>query len=323
MGLLRGRSEHFALVVASHFAQQMNALAYELLDGWRSSQATYGGERAYHNVFPNRVFEPGRWIALGRYAETASDTQLTERDRDEIAKLTVDECLNTQFTLLHGILTDGKRCPTSVVDAAREGLHAEDWIPRFHAIQLAVRFEETRDEGLTALLRWVEESLKTLKPELLPETLSSLGHGMFCGHGWGREHQRARLHPLMGELLRRGIWSLDLWRSLLSPWLYQSGPRLSRDQVVERIRDIVAEHLIQVARCSDESIERRRRAVDAIALLGASTYARDLGTLLREDALKEDVRRAQGRLRDRSRVSPLPPDVALDLGVRAFLRVIP
>ena len=42
-------------------------------------------------------------------------------------------------------------------------------------------------------------------------------------------------------------------------------------------------------------------------------------TLLMDAALRDDVRRARARLRDVARVGELPVDVALDVGVRAFL----
>lgn len=323
--LLQRRSEHFALVLASHFALEMPDLAYALLD---ESRRVQGGERrgasprgsgAFPSLYPDGTFDPCRWIAIGRLSKVEPG-QLTDRDREELEALTVDECLDTQFVPIFGSLIEGGRFPPRAAVAAREGLRSTDFKRRMNAVMLAVRFEETRDEGLDVLQRWVAETDPAPPGQRpFPDALDIFGHGMFYGHGWGRERLRTWLHPLMGALLRRGQWSLKLWRSLLARPLYSDASRLTQVQVDERIRDVAAEHFMQVARSSDEPLGRRRAAVEAIATLGAPRYAKDLGTLLKDAALRDDVRRAGARLRDVTRVGELPVDVALDLGVRAFL----
>jgi hypothetical protein len=272
----------------------------------------------YPHLYPHGAFNPCRWIAIGRFSKVEPG-QLTNRDREELEVLTLDECLETQFTLIFGILIEGGRVPPFAAVAAREGLHSTDFKRRRHAVMLALRFDETRDQGLDVLRRWVAESDATPGQAPLSDALSIFGRGMFYGHGWGREHLRTRLHPLIGALLRRGQWSLKLWRSLLERPLYSKAPRLTQLQIDERIRDVAAEHFMRLARSPEEPVRRRRAAVEAIATLGDAKYARDLGTLRKDPTLADAAHRAQRRLRDLDRAGHLPVDVALDLGVRAFL----
>lgn len=322
--LVRRRSERFAFRLAGHFALEMPDLAYALLDesrivkGSEGPGATRRGSGVYPGLYPDGAFNPCRWIAIGRFSKVEPG-QLTNRDREELDALTLDECLETQFILIFGILIEGGRVPPCAAVAAREGLHSTDLKRRENAVMLALRFDETRDQGLDVLQRWVTESGATPGQAPFSDALYLFGHGMFYGHGWGREHLRTRLHPLMGALLRRGQWSLKLWRSLLERPLYSKAPRLTQLQIDERIRDVAAEHFMRLARSPEEPVRRRQAAVEAIATLGDAKYARDLGTLRKDPTLADVAHRAQRRLRDLDRAGHLPVDVALDLGVRAFL----
>lgn len=338
LGVVRHRSDEYAFHLAAHFAEEMPDLAYELLDeAFRrpepAPQTHYfrrpiGALQAYGL---EKVFDPYGWIALSRFGSVPS-VSLGARDLSLIEAITPSQYLDDYFVLVFAILHGGREAPAGVLQAAKGALDSDDLRVRLRGVALLARFEASRGEAIDALVRWDEwvsarfgqprngffDTLAAPHGFELANNVTIHGHGLFHGHGWGREKQREHLHCLVGPMLRGKGWSLDPWRAMLGP------PLLSREpprgpELDARVRDVVAEHFFRVAKDASEPLARRRAAVTAIGRAQAVIFARDLGKFRHDAELKEVARQAQQRLRDVNRVGDLAVDVALDLSVRGFL----
>ncbi len=336
--VVRHRSDEYVFHLAAHLSDEMPDLAYELLDeAFRrpepDPQTRYfrrptGLLRSYGL---ERVFDPYRWIALSRLGSVPR-TSLGPRDLNLIEAITPSQYLDEYFEVTFAILHDGREAPVGVLSAARGALDSNEPRVRMRGIALLARFEETREEAIDALVRW-DDWVNTRPGQPghgyfdkfvaphgynLADIVTIHGHGLFHGHGWGREKQREHLHRLVGPMLRTKEWSLAPWRAMLGP------PLLSREpprgpELDARVRDVIAEYLFRVAKDANEPLARRRAAITAIARAQAVVFARDLGTFQRDVELKVVARQAQQRLRDVNRVGDLAVDVALELSVRGFL----
>jgi hypothetical protein len=338
LGVVRHRSDEYVFHLAAHLSDEMPDLAYELLDeAFRrpepAPQTHYfrrptGLLRSYGL---ERVFDPYAWIALSRFGSVPS-ASLGARDLRLIEAVTPSQYLNDYFELVFAILHGGREAPVGVLQVAKGALDSNDPRVRLRGVAFLARFEASRGEAIDALVRWDEwvnarfgqprngffDTLAAPHGFELANNVTIHGHGLFHGHGWGREKQREHLHCLVGPMLHTKGWSLDPWRAMLGP------PLLSREpprgpELDARVRDIVAEHFFRVAKDASEPPARRRAAITAIGRAQAVIFARDLGKFRHDAELKEVAHQAQQRLRDVNRVGDLAVDVALDLSVRGFL----
>lgn len=335
--VVRHRSDGYAFHLAARLSDEMPDLAYELLD-----EALRRPEPAPPSNFFRRqgllkshgvakFFDPHRWVALSRFG-SVPPASLGERDRNLIEAVTPSQYLDDYFELTFAILHAGREAPGGVLPAAWGALDSPDPKVRVRGVAFLARFEETRVVAVDALARWddwvnarpVEQGSEVWDVYLAPhgfdltDNLRVFGHGLFHGHGWGREKQREHLHRLVGPILRKRGWSLEPWRAVLGPPLLSRSPPQGAE-LDARVRDVVAEYLFRLAKDASEPLARRRAAILAIGRAQATVFARDLGRFQRDAELKEVARQAQQHLRDVNRVGDLAVDVALDVSVRGFL----
>lgn len=337
VSLVHQRSDRFVFMLAGRVAIELPELAYAMVDAalTRPSPPGVGGSFWRHGMpvttqrqgFP----EPRQWNALRRYG-SVPHAQLIPRDWEHLAEIPRVAFIGMHFDLVFGLLHNGKPVPDGVLFAAQEALNADDALTRLQGIALLARFDSSRDEAIQALVRWAdgvdEPRIATgvrnggaTSSARLARDLDVFGHGLFHGHGWGREKQRVYLAPLAGALLRHREWSLDMWRALLGPPL-MSHPKPSNEEIDVRVRDIIAQHFYQLALKEDHPTPLRKAAIHAIGQMGAYMIAKDLGRFARDPDLRATARQAQQRLRDLGRVSDAAAEVLLDLGVRSFLEAV-
>lgn len=248
-----------------------------------------------------------------------------KHDDDVLATLTGE--LIVRFDLLRTVmlawLRDGIEPPATLWPAVDAALDGPEWP---HAAVLMVHGDEERRA------RGVERFAQAVREEPTPQSAVAafagmLGRmfawdGIFTGPGWGRDKRPKQLLPLTRALLDRGLWP-PVWERWLRP---APDPKKSdqdrAESALDAEREILAEALLDRARSETRDVERRRKAIEALAVLkpgGNGSWAKALSKI-QDEPLRALAKAAQKALRTRSEADA---DLAIGDAIEALLGVRP
>lgn len=275
-------------------------LAYGLLAGMRA-----GGRRCMTCQQP----VVGAWLARVSLARLAEKAEPHPLDRDALvtvppAILLHDEGLRRSARRL---LNQAREPPelARAIDGTlmRKDTPEDNWA----ALALALASPQRQDAALNEVVaRWRAEPGGPWWHHL---------RGACTGHGWGRERLPKRMLPLV-----EAMWQ----PTQLSPmfWLQQLVVDDDEEKAWEKVRECVAEHLLQLA-LSREEQKVRSAALDALGVLqpgGDGSIARALGKLKDDPDIADRVRGTRAAIASKRRT--IDAELAVDDARTAFWKAV-
>lgn len=142
--------------------------------------------------------------------------------------------------------------------------------------------------------------------------------GLFTGTGWGMDGLGKKLQPVANALVARNLWPTGTWLSCFECPLLEE-PKGSPHEEIERqftrVRVVLGEALLAVARDPTAATPRRLRAVESLGLVApagdGTGLLRALGRLYDDPVLGPTARAAQHTARDRARTEHIDGELAV------------
>ena len=287
------------------------ALAYAILEGleaerlWACAGCRLSGPACLHRWRTN--------IALTRVVERLDPHPL---DEDALQAITAGDLLGDEAVRpIACQLVSVGALPARLLDAVREAATKGNPLERVQAVRLLLASRTDQEDAVRLLASWFME--RDVAVEYFAN--NDILHAACTGAGWGREHHNLarKLLPFTASQWR---WEnpmhanpMYLLRCLFS--------RSDEDGAWERVRECVAEHLLETA--VNAPTAERMAALDAFEALqpgGDGSAVRALRRVQGDEAVVARARAVQtalaARLRDRTRLTD--SELAIDDAWKAY-----